>query len=106
MLVGAFTELLGAAFLSGVGEGNLKAGPSEVGNAENGPSLLAPRFMGGLPRVFPFVPIPPLRHADETTLAPCRLLADRAFEGVMADLGSSAQKAFLVEGVMADWGMG
>jgi hypothetical protein len=104
--VGAFTELLGAAFLSGVGEGNLKTGPSEVGNAENGPSLLAPRLMGGLPRVFPFVPIPPLRHADETTLAPCRLLADLAFEGVMADLGSSAQNAFLVEGVIADCGIG
>ena len=67
---------------------------------------MAPRLMGGLPRALPPVPMPPLRHAEETTLAPCRLLADRAFEGVMADLGSSAQKAFLVEGVMADWGIG
>lgn len=99
-------ELLEGSPLSGVGEGNLKLAPSEVGKAEKGPSLFGPRLMGGLPRVLPVAPIAPLRHADETTLAPCRLLADLGLEGVMADLGSSAQNAFLVEGVMADWGIG
>jgi hypothetical protein len=101
LLVGAAIELL---VLSGVGDGNLKTGPSDVGNAENGPSLLAPRLMGGRPRVLPVAPSP--FQADDTTLAPCRLAADLGFEGVMADLGSSAQKAFLVEGVMADCGIG
>jgi hypothetical protein len=105
LLVGAVVELLAAVFLSGVGDGNRKMGPSEVGNAENGPSLFAPRLIGGLPRVLPVAPIPPLRHADDTTFAPWRLLADR-FEGVMADFGSSAQNAFLVDGVMADCGIG
>jgi len=81
-------------------------GPSDVGNAENGPSALIPRLIGGLPRVLPPAPIPPLRQADETTLAPCRLLADLGFDGVMADFGSSAQNAFLVEGVIADCGIG
>jgi hypothetical protein len=77
-----------------------------VGKAENGPSLLAPRLMGGLPRVLPLPPIPLLRHADETTLAPWRLPDNLAFEGVIADLGSSAQNAFLVEGVMAECAIG
>ncbi len=84
----------------------MKVGFSDMaGNAEKGPSGFAPpRFMGGLPRVFPVEPTPPLRHADDTTFAPCRLLADLDFGGEMADLGSegSAQKAFLVMGVMAD----
>lgn len=57
--------------------------------------------MGGLPRV---LPLPLVRHADETTLAPWRLIEDLAFDGVVADLGSSAQNAFLVDGVMADCG--
>jgi hypothetical protein len=73
-----------------------------AGNAEKGPSGFAPRLMGGLPLVLPVVPA--LRHADETTLAPCRLLVDLGLDGVMADLGSegSAQKAFRVMGVRAD----
>ena len=78
-----------------------------AGKAENGPSgFPPPRFMGGLPRVFPVAAAPPLRHADDTTFAPCRLLVDRGLFGVMADLGSlgSAQKEFLVMGVIADWG--
>lgn len=105
LLVGALAELLAVVVLSGVGDGNRKMGASEVGNAENGPSLFVPRLMGGLPRVLPVAPIPPLRHADDTTFAPCRLPADR-FDGVMADFGSSAQNAFLVDGVMADCGIG
>jgi hypothetical protein len=106
LLVGAAVEVLDRLSLSVVEDGNLKAGPSDAGNAENGPSTLAPRLIGGLPLVLPVAPMPPLRQADETTLAPCRLLADLAFEGVRADLGSSAQKAFLVEGVIADCGIG
>lgn len=41
-------------------------------------------------------------------MAPWRLLVDLGFEGVMADFGSegSAQNAFLVMGVMAEWGCG
>jgi hypothetical protein len=57
--------------------------------------------MGGRPRV---LPVPELRHADETTLAPCRLAAGFAPPGVMADCGSSAQGDILVAGVMADRG--
>ena len=99
-------ELLDGPF-SRTGEGNLKTGPSDaVGNAENGPSLLTPRLMGGRPRALPVPPSALLLHADETTFAPCRLLAGLPLDGVMADLGSSAQNAFLVEGVMADWGIG
>jgi hypothetical protein len=94
------------ALLSGVGEGNLKTGVSEVGKAEKGPSLLTRRLMGGRPRVLPLELVPPLRHADETTFAPCRLTVDLGFDWVMADFGSSAQNVFLVEGVIADWGIG
>jgi hypothetical protein len=31
---------------------------------------------------------------------------DLGFDWVMADFGSSAQNVFLVEGVIADWGIG
>ncbi len=84
--------------------GTLKPCGSEVGKAEKGPSGLFPRF-GGRPRVFP-VEDAPLLQAEETTLAPCRLAAERPLEGVMADFGSdgSVQKAFRVEGVIAEWG--
>ena len=95
--------VFGGVCLSGVGDGTLNVGTSDMaGKAENGPSMLLARFIGGLPRVLPVELAPPLRHADETTLAPWRLLADLAFGGDKADLGSSAQNAFLVIGVIAD----
>ena len=74
------------------------------GKADNDPSFEL-RLMGGRPRVLPVPPGPPLRQADETTLAPCRLPIF-GFCGVIADLGSvgSVQKAFLVDGVIADCG--
>lgn len=97
---------MGTWLLSGVGEGSLKVSTSDplpvAGNAENGPSLLPTRLFGGLPRVFPLALLPPILQAEDTTFAPWRL--DRALDGVMADFGSSAQKVFLVEGVMAEWG--
>ena len=103
-------SLCGTPPLSGAGDGSLNVGTSEVaGKAEKGPSwmmlkLLAPRLIGGLPRVLPVPPAALGRQAEETTFAPWRLLL--ALDGVMADLGSSAQKAPLVEGVMAEWGCG
>ena len=103
--VGA-VALCEVACLSGVGDGSLKVAVSDIaGKAENGPSGLPPRLMGGLPRVLPLDPAP-LRHADETTFAPWRLVDDRGLDGVMADLGSlgSAQNAFRVTGVMAECG--
>ena len=74
------------------------------GKADNDPSFEG-RLMGGRPRVFPVPPGPPLLHAEDTTLAPCLLLIF-GFCGVIADLGSvgSVQKAFLFDGVIADWG--
>jgi len=60
------------------------------------------RLIGGLPLVFP-VPAGPLRHADETTLAPCLLCGPRPFSGDIADRGSSAQNPPL-EGSTADIG--
>jgi hypothetical protein len=68
------------------------------GKAENGP--FSTRLILGRPLVLP-VPPTPLLHADERTFAPCRLFI-LALVGVMAEFGSSAQNACLVEGVMAD----
>jgi hypothetical protein len=68
------------------------------GKAENGP--FSTRLILGRPLVLP-VPPSPLRHADETTFAPWRLFI-LAFEGLTAELGSSDQKACLVDGVIAD----
>lgn len=74
------------------------------GNAESGLSPI--RFIGGLPRVLPFVVELPLRHAEDTTLAPCLRPSNFALEGVMAERGSdgSAQNARPFTGVIAECG--
>lgn len=99
----AGTVLVGSVvppFLCVLIGGILKLGRSVVGKAENGPSL-GFRLMGGRPRV---LPVPPGLQADETTLAPCLLFEDLGLPGVIADLGSSAQKLLLVTGVIAECG--
>jgi len=60
--------------------------------------------MGGRPLVLPLPLLPPLLHAEDTTFAPCLLLMDLGFDGVIADFGSPSQKVFRVDGVMADCG--
>jgi len=98
---GSLESTLGP-LLRSAGAGNLKLDNSDAGKAENGPSWEM-RLIGGLPRVLP-LPTTPLRQADDTTLGPCLLLRGLGLEGVIADFGSSTQKALPVDGVIADWG--